>query len=511
MGIFSLVLHTHLPYVRHNGVWPCGEDFFHQAAVESYLPLLGVLEDLGARGMTDLMSLGLSPMIAHQMNDPHMLRELGLYLGRFEARTWRQVANYEDVYAREFKSLAAYYAMFGRAQADRLDACGGIAAGFGAIADAGVIELLGGPVTHPFIPRVRTPELVDAQVRLGALEYERILGRRPRGMWLPECAYQPGVGIEDTFVRAGIDHLVVDGPTMLKSAGPGSTFAPRRVGTSDLVVFARDLDVSYRVWSPTGGYPTGKWYRDFYHYDLEAGFKNWRVTSIRKPIGEKRPYEPIQAAAAARADAEDFAALIAQTLAAAERETGREGVVVAAYDTELFGHWWFEGPEFLRHLFTVLESVPGVRACSLERARELLGEPEPVDLIEGSWGFRKDDRSWVADGTQDMWWFLGEIETETPRILREFAGATGARREALSQLVRETMLLQSSDWPFMVIRGRAPEYAYQRFAAHQSRWHRLADLIRSDAPEETVATVAAEIYATDNILPGLRFEDVLPC
>ncbi|MFA5890151.1 MAG: 1,4-alpha-glucan branching protein domain-containing protein [Actinomycetota bacterium] len=510
MGIFALVLHTHLPYVRHNGVWPCGEDFFHQAAVESYLPLLGVLEDLGAHGMTGLMSLGLSPMVAHQMEDPHMLRELGLYLGRFEARAWQQVANYEGVFTPEFKDLAAHFAIHARAQSDRLDACGGIARSFGAIADAGVVELLGGPVTHPFLPRVRAPELIDAQVRLGAEEHKRILGRRPRGMWLPECAYQPGAGIEETFARAGVGHVVVDGPTMLKSAGPGSTFAPRRIGTSDVVAFARDLDVSYRVWSPTGGYPSGKWYRDFYHYDLEAGFKNWRVTSIHKSIGEKRPYEPKRAAAAARQDAENFAALIAETLSAAERRTGREGVVVAAYDTELFGHWWFEGPEFLRHLFTVLDSIPGVRACSLERARELLDEPEPVDLIEGSWGFRKDDRSWVSDGTQDMWWFLGEIERETPRLLQEFAGATGARREALSQLVRETMLLESSDWPFMVIRGRAPEYAYERFATHQSRWHRLADLIRSDASEDVIAAATAEIGEIDNILPGLRCEDVLP-
>ena len=156
MGVFSLVLHTHLPYVRRNGVWPSGEEFFHQAALESYLPLLGVLETLADGGTKDAMTIGLSPMIAHQMQDPHMLRELEWFLGLYELRTLRQTTNYEGVFQSEFKDLAAHYARFARAQGDRLASLskgglpgGGMASAFDSFARSGVIEILGGPATHP--------------------------------------------------------------------------------------------------------------------------------------------------------------------------------------------------------------------------------------------------------------------------------------------------------------------------------------------------------------------------
>ncbi|MGZ4208913.1 MAG: 1,4-alpha-glucan branching protein domain-containing protein [Actinomycetota bacterium] len=510
MGVFSLVLHTHLPYVRRNGVWPSGEEFFHQAAVESYLPLLGVLESLADSGARDALTIGLSPMIAHQMADEHMLEQLGWYLGVYELRALRQTTNYEGVFRDEFRDLAAHYARYARAQGDRLDALpsGGIAGAFDGFARAGMIEIIGGPATHPYLPLVREPALARAQVRQGVAEHERLFARAPGGMWLPECAYDPDAGIEQLLADAGVGHIVVDGPTMLRSAGPGSTFTPRRIGSSDVIACARNLDVTYRVWSPTGGYPTGKWYRDFFAYDVEAGFKNWRVTSIRKAVAEKRPYEPERAAASARADAEDFAALVARTLDAHERETGREGHVVAAYDTELFGHWWYEGPVFLEHLYRTLAGVPNVRARSLRGALETLPAPEPVDLVAGSWGFRKDDRSWVAPETQDMWEALGEVEAETVRFVEKFRAAGDGRRAALSQLVREAMLMQSSDWPFMVLRGRNPAYARERFFGHQARWNSAAELLRSRIPDDLIGSKAGDLFSIDNILPGLRPEDV---
>ncbi len=498
MGLFCLVLHTHLPYVRRNGVWPSGEDFFHQAATESYLPLLGTLQRLADAGARDALTISLSPMIAHQMQDPHMLRELGWFLGNIEVRALQQVANYDGAFREEFRDLAAFYARFGRAQADLLDQLEpSIADGFARLERAGVIELLGGPATHPFLPRITEPSLAEHQVRLGLAEHRRIVGARPSGMWLPECAYKPDAGIEELLEANGVDHVVVDGPTMLAAAGPGATFRPRTIGESSVVAFARNLDVTYRVWSPTGGYPTGRWYRDFHHYDIEGGFKDWRVTSIRKPVERKRPYEPDRALAAARADAEDFAALVARTLA----ENDPDGVVVAAYDTELFGHWWFEGPTFLEHLFLTLRDTPGVEAASLARARSVLGEPEAVALGEGSWGFRKDDRSWVSDETEHLWKTLADVEADTVRALARHAESGGVRRAALAQMLREAMLLQASDWPFMVIRGRNPDYARERFESHRARWAECLDLVRGDEPDDVVARAADALFETDNILP----------
>ena len=499
------MLHTHLPYLRRNGTWPCGEDFFHQAAAESYLPLLGTLTRLGERGLRDALTISVSPMVAHQMADPHMIRELELYLGRIELRALRQVANYDGVFADEVKDLAAFYCTQARTQGELLDTLPGrsIASGLAALADAGAIEILGGPATHPYLPLIREPALAAAQLELGRTEHVRVLGRAPAGMWLPECAYAPGLA--QLLDEHNVAHVVVDGPTMLRSAGPGSTFAPRRIADSDVVAFSRNLDVTYRVWSPTGGYPTGRWYRDFFHYDLEAGFKNWRVTSVRKPLHRKRPYEPAQGEAAARRDAEDFAALIATTLEQHERETGRDGVIVAAYDTELFGHWWFEGPAFLEHLFALLEQHPSVTPSSLAAARARMPEPEPVELLAGSWGFRKDERSWVADETQWMWDALGEVEAETVRLTEKHAGTDG---EALAQLLREAFLLQSSDWPFMVLRGRNGDYAQDRFREHHERWRRLAGLLGRGSGR-ALSRAAVELFDVDNVLPDLDPAELL--
>ena len=515
MGLFALVSHTHLPYLRKHGVWPVGEDLFHQAAVESYLPLLEVLERLDADGIRDAFTLGLSPMIATQLADPYLLDELGWYLGRIEARTWRTAANHgrrddpddpPPLHVDAIRTLAGWYARWGRARADQLDAVraqhGDLARAFAAHTD--VVELLSGPATHPLLPRIEDPALQRLQLSAGLETSDALTGVRARGIWLPECHFAPERGLESSFNTLGIEHLVLDGPTVLKALGHGATFQPWRIKGSDTVAFGRDLEVTYRVWSPTGGYPTGKWYRDFFFYDLEGGFKDWRVTGLSKPLHEKQPYDPDAARAAALADAEDFVAHLVRRVEEHERETGRVALVVAAYDTELFGHWWFEGPIWLEQVMRLLQQTPSVRAVTLSKARELLPEPEAVAFEEGSWGFRKDLRSWVTDETAPMLDALAAAERSTLAAVRaELPAATGARRDALAQAIRELLLLQSSDWPFMIVRGRNPDYAWQRFHTHRRTLERCIELARSRIPEDLIARQVAAIREIDQLLPDL--------
>jgi 1,4-alpha-glucan branching enzyme len=515
MGLFALVCHTHLPYLRKHGVWPVGEDLFHQAAVESYLPMLDVLERLHDDGIRDAFTIGMSPMIATQLADPYLLDELEWYLGRIEARSWRTVANHgrsddpddpPPLHPDAIRSLAAWYATWGRARAHQLDTLrarhGDLARAFASHRD--VVELLGGPATHPLLPRIADPALQALQLEAGLAEGARITGSRSRGVWLPECHFAPDRGLEDLLSTSGVDHLVLDGPTVLGALGRGATFQPWRIKGCDTIAFGRDLDTTYRVWSPTGGYPTGRWYRDFYGYDLEGGFKNWRVTGLRVPLHEKQPYEPEAARSAAITDAEDFVAHLVRRIEDHERETGRVALVVAAYDTELFGHWWFEGPIFLEHVIRLLQHTPSVRAVSLEKARELLPEPEAVAFEEGSWGFRKDLRSWVTAETAPMLDALERAERDTLHAVRaDLPRVTGARRDALAQAVRELLLLQSSDWPFMIVRGRNPDYAWQRFEAHRRSLERCIELARSRIPDDLIARDVAAIRDTDGILPGI--------
>jgi 1,4-alpha-glucan branching enzyme len=496
VGTFCLVLHTHLPYLKHNGVWPSGEDLFHQAASESYLPLLEVFGRLADRGMTDACTLGVSPMVGHQLADDHMLDELGWFLGRYEPRAVRNAVMYEGQHRDEIRALAGFYATWARQQAETLDAQvashGDLRAAFSALADHGLIELLGGPLTHPLMPETHA-SLGQLQMRLGR---EAFPGKDWHGIWLPECHYRPGV--EGTLSDAGVTHLVVDGPTMIRSGG--DTIRPRLIAESDIVAFARDLDTTYKVWSPTGGYPSGKWYRDFFHYDIEAGFKDWRVTSTQKPLHEKRPYEPEAALAAARKDATDFAAHIVRTLDERTTADDPDPVIVAAYDTELFGHWWFEGPTFLEALLLELADSP-IRVSTLDAERQRR-EIDRIELAEGSWGFRKDLRSWIAPETQYMHDTLQTVEAETVRAL-ETDPPSGARAAALEQAVREAMLLRSSDWPFLVLRGRNPEYAWERFHSHHTRWKEMMDLSRARIPDDLIWQRVDVIFQIDDIAADL--------
>jgi 1,4-alpha-glucan branching enzyme len=511
VGVFALVLHTHLPYVRRNGVWPSGEDFFHQAATETYLPLLETFERLAEhpRLRDPFLTVGVTPLIAHQMQDPYMLRELSLYLGRYDLRALWQVANYDGVYATEFKDIAAFYARFARRQLARLDSLtDGIAGALRTLERAGTVEIIGGPASHPVLPEIGEPTLLRAQIEHGVAEHTRFFGQRPRGMWLPECAYRPDAGIEETLAAAGVSHIVVDGPTMIRSDGKDATFRPRSIRDSGVAAFGRNLDVTYRVWSPTGGYPTNKWYREYFAYDMTAGFKNWRVTSIHTPIAGKKPYEPARAIERAHKDAEDFVAQLDQWLGAYEERVGEEGVVVACYDTELFGHWWFEGPAWLERVFELLADHPRIRPLSLEKALERLPATRTVDLVEGSWGFRKDLRSWIAPETEEMWRLLVETEAETVRLARKWTSPMPAQEAALAQLARELFLLQSSDWPFMVLKGRNAQYARERFDGHRARWQRLAEALLAKMPDAPLGRLTDELYDVDNVFPELRASEL---
>jgi 1,4-alpha-glucan branching enzyme len=192
-----------------------------------------------------------------------------------------------------------------------------------------------------------------------------------------------------------------------------------------------------------------------------------------------------------------------------EDRTGEEGVVVACYDTELFGHWWFEGPIWLERVYALLARHPRVRPMSLERALSVVEPVRRVPLVEGSWGFRKDLRSWIAPETEAMWRALAETEAETVRIARKFQDPTPAQERALAQLARELFLLQSSDWPFMVLGGRNPGYAQERFDGHRERWGRLAEALLRRVPDGVVGRLADELYHIDNPFPDLRAASLL--
>lgn len=474
IGTFCLVLHTHLPWLAHHGSWPVGEEWLHQAWATSYLPVISLLETLANEGRSDVLTLGISPVLAAQLDDPYCISEQRTWHANWQLRAqgmagsrepWRREAG-----TREFQSAIAAQSDFDTHWQR------GASPILRKLSESGVIEILGGPVTHNFQPLNQTATR-RAALSIGQDDSLLRRGKRPSGIWAPECAYTPGLELD--YAQAGINHFVVDGPTM-NSAGR-STGAAWQVADSDVVAFARDLEVTYRVWSPRKGYPGGKWYRDFHAFDHEWGVRPFRVTSRSTPSHEKAPYEPERAMQAVERDAHDFVNAVRNRLLELGSTMKQPPLVVAAYDTELFGHWWHEGPQWLAHVLRLLPES-GVTVTTLQGAMDLGQVAGRVDLADGSWGSGKDWRVWEGDLVQDVVRTNSGLEVEVLDTLRKYFDDPVHLRErsiAADQLARELLLTLASDWAFMISKDSAAEYARGRLGNHLAATRDLIRLVSS--------------------------------
>jgi 1,4-alpha-glucan branching enzyme len=415
------------------------------------------------------------------LDDPYCLSEIHSWAGRWQLR------------AEELSGRPGFEALAGHERREAL-ACladlqdrwltGGLSAVLRPLIDSGVIELLSGPATHPFQPLL-TERFAAAQLSAGLSDARLRFGSRPAGIWAPECGYAPGM--EDFYAAHGISHFLVDGPAVHGDTGFG-----RPVGGSGVLAFARDLDISYRVWSARTGYPGAASYRDFHTFDHASGFRPARVTGGSVPAAAKQPWDRRLAAAAVLRDARDFVAAVVRRLTELRARHGRPALVVAAFDTELFGHWWYEGPEFLDAVLRLLPQA-GVRLSTLRGAAEAGLVAGRIELAASSWGAGKDWRVWDNDAVAGLNDEIAHMQKRLFSLLDNRPAGAG-RDPACDQLVREAFLLSSSDWAFMISRNSAADYARQRARSHADRFAVLADAIESGADAEALA---ARLRAVD--------------
>jgi 1,4-alpha-glucan branching enzyme len=497
-GSFCLVLHSHLPWLPHHGAWPVGEEWLYQAWAHSYLPVVDLVRRLGEEGRRDVLTLGVTPVLAAQLDDPYALRSFHDWLGNWQLRAQYAAGRWRggdpllrDLAAAEHQAAGAALAEFESRWRH------GFSPVLRPLVDDGLLELLGGPATHPFQPLLREP-VRRFTLHTGLADTARRVGRAPAGIWAPECGYAPGM--EDGYAAAGVRRFLVDGPAL-----HGDTHAARPVGGSDVVCFGRDLEVTYRVWSPKAGYPGDPAYRDFHTYDHPSGLKPSRVTGKNVPPERKRPYDPELAAAAVARHAEDFVATVVTRLRSLRERHGRPGLVVAAYDAELFGHWWFEGPAWLEAVLRALPAA-GVRVTTLGGALEAGHVGTPVDLPASSWGSGKDWRVWDGEQVSDLVRLGAAVQDE---LLALPAQAPSFRDPARDQLVREALLTLSSDWAFMVTKDSAADYARRRAKVHADRFGELASLVRA-GQHDRARRRAAELRTEDGLFGHLDARGLMP-
>ncbi|GAB4570855.1 MAG: DUF1957 domain-containing protein [Anaerolineae bacterium] len=593
LGAFTFVLHSHMPYARLAGRWPHGEEWIHEAICETYLPLLNALTDLAEEGVQYRLTIGITPILAEQLADPDIIDHFDAYMDekiaaaradvtRFKgespapetpvnvtAENAARVGQEEEARRQEIVEtseadphmayLAEWYLnwfeMIKRSFDERYGR--NLLGAFRRLQDAGYIEIITCAATHGYLPLLGTDSAIEAQLRAGIRSYERHFGRKPTGIWLPECAYRPAYYTEDGRLRPGIErflaeqgikvffsetHTITGGQPVGVAAGdvlgpygeikrryviPTTSTMPERYATtfkpyyvsdttagpnaeqhSGVAVIGRNNRTGQQVWSADWGYPGDQDYREFHRKDHISGIQYWRVTGPKVDLGNKDVYHPDWAAFKVRQHAEHFAHLVEAELRAYASGTGGDfGLIASNYDTELFGHWWFEGVDWIKEVLRLLAENPLVE---LTTASGFIAEHPPQEVLhlpESSWGAGGNHFTWDNSETHWMWKPIHDAERRMERLAAAHPAPDEATRTVLQQAARELLLLESSDWPFLVTTGQAKTYAIQRFSQHTERFNRLADSIEAEQPD---VELAARFWELDRVFPDVDYRWWMP-
>ena len=515
-GAFALVLHSHLPYVlAHNRL---EEEWLLEAVVESYLPLLHALERLVWQGISPKVTVGMTPVLLEQLADPRFAATLLAYLeqkSRAADEDRRAFVRNKEPYLARLAGL--WEELYRRTMAFFTDdLAGDLIGALRRLQQQGHVEILASAATHAYLPLLGLDASVRAQVELGTACYQRHFRARPQGFWLPECAYRPAAhwtppiegidglrpaerqGIDHILSASGIRYFLADSRQLKNSPpdyGRHSPYHPYWVdgGSPDssrpVAVFGRDFETTARVWQHGTGYPGDPSYLEFHKKQRDGGLRYWRITDRSADLAYKQPYAPEWAFPQVGAHAAHFAQVLRERLRAHWRQTGERGIVVAAFDTELFGHWWFEGPQWV---YELLRQLAGGSDVGLTTCGESLRRQPPqrtVALRESSWGDGGDHRVWWQDGTRRLWRDLYQAECGMQGLGALSRGKKVSRQLAriLRQCGRELLLLQASDWPFMISTRSTPDHAQRRAAQHYDNFQRCRRMAERYLADEAVA------------------------
>jgi 1,4-alpha-glucan branching enzyme len=524
VGYWCPVLHAHLPYVRHPEHPDfLEEDWFFEALTETYIPLVIVLDGLLADGIDYRLTVTLSPPLVSMMTDELLVARYRRYLGRLIDLAGREIerTSRED---RRLTDLARTYRHdFERIRAAFEGACGcDLIRAFRKHRDAGKLEILTCAATHGFLPFMDTvPQAVRAQVQVATAHYARHFGKAPTGIWLPECAYAPG---QETYLReAGLRYSFLEshGLTDAHPRPNHGVHAPI-VTPSGFVFLGRDMESSRQVWSSEAGYPGDYDYREFYKdvgWELPVeyladflpdgtrknlGIKYHRITGKGVGLGDKQPYVRSWALEKAALHAGNFLFNRQRQVEHLAGVMGRPPIVVSPYDAELFGHWWFEGPDFLNYLFRKMHhDQDAVKAITAPEYLDLFPECEVVQPPLSTWGARGFADVWL-NGSND--WIYPHLETAAERMVelaRRYESPGDLERRALDQAARELLLAQSSDWAFIMKTNTTVEYAKKRTRDHVARFTYLYRALTGEVGLEE--PIVAEFEGKDNIFPELDY------
>lgn len=507
-GYLGFILHAHLPFVRHPEYERfLEEDWLFEAISETYLPLLRMFNRLKDDGISFRLALSISPTLSDMLADPllqdryvahlHRLIELGekeLERNGGDSRFLPLSTMYLDLYRRNLSDFEERYRR-------------NILTAFRGLEKEGRIEILTTAATHPFLPLFQQyPEVIDAQIKTAIISHGRHFGTRPKGFWLPECGYYPG--LESFLKSSDLSYFftAAHGILLADRKPKYGVYAPMQL-PNKVMAFGRDYPSSEAVWNNDDGYPADVAYREFYRdigYDLPleyigpyihepevrvyTGYKYYAITGEGN---EKQPYDPERARKKAADHARNFIYRRRQQMEKIGGLMDREPYIICPYDAELFGHWWFEGIAWLEELFRLVDAEDC--GFSLMTPGDYLGKyPSSQEGTPSfsSWGNKGYAEVWL-DGKND--WIYRHIHKAVERMVElvdRYPDESGLKERVLNQAAREVLLSMSSDWPFIMKTGTAVPYAEKRIREHLHNFNAIYEnLCRNTVDTEWLTRV----------------------
>jgi 1,4-alpha-glucan branching enzyme len=523
-GFLALVLHAHLPFVRHPEHPDfLEEDWLYQAVTECYIPLLDACDSLVKDRVPFRLTLVVTPTLLEMLSDDLLMSRYRRHLSRLIELAGREVGRTRSKPA--LNSLARMYLQrFSRIR--RLFVRryrGNLVSAIGTLRDKGCLALFTSAGTHAYLPLLaRYPRAVHAQIRTALRCHRRHFGSRPDGIWLPECGYYPG--LDAILQEYGLSQFILDAHG-IRFADPRPVFgtcAPI-LCPSGAAAFGRDRLSSWQVWSAEAGYPGDYDYRDYYRdigFDLKevqlrpvlrpagilksTGIKYHRITG--RPGRRKQIYNPQKAAAKARSHAMHFISERERHILLGWKEMQKNPppLLVCPYDAELFGHWWYEGPQFLEMLLRAAAANPHLECTTLPEYLARYPVHQIAEPAASSWGEGGYHRVWLNRANDWIYPYLHRATAEMTTLARSNPRARGLKLRALKQSARELMLAQSSDWAFIMNAGTAVDYATRRTKDHLIAFETLSAQIQTGKIDRHALET---LESRNNLFPDIDHRD----
>lgn len=519
-GYVCLVLHTHMPYVRHIDVIdPLEERWLFEAMSECYIPLLSSFDKLTKDNINFKLTMSMTPPILCMLNDEYLNKRYLEHLNKTIELTEKELLRNKDnkelyntscFYKERFEEILKIYKAYD---------CN-LINGFKRFLKQGNLEIITCSATHAILPLLLiNKKAVEAQIRLGVETYERVFSQKPKGIWLPECAYT--YELDEMLLKYGLKYFISEGIGILNASPKPKykTYAPI-VSPKGLCAFGRDYDSSSQVWSNTTGYPGDYNYREFYRdigFDLpieyigpyinqsgiriDTGLKYHKITGN---TANKGIYNRKNALGTVLSHAKHFADSRENQIREISQNMDVLPIITCPYDTELFGHWWFEGPDFIEAF--IRETYKGNRNYTLTSPLDYIREVKKVQISSpcpSTWGEHSDFSVWLNPSNDYMYKDLHRMEAQMIDLVNITNNPDTITKRALNQAARELMLAESSDWAFIVKHNTSVQYAKTRFHNHKERFYKLHEQIKSNSIDKNFL---CDLENIDNIFKNMNYE-----